>query len=656
MLTLNQVEKGFGGRILFSGVNLQINARDCVGLVGPNGAGKTTLFSLILGEDTPDSGTITMEKRCRLGYLPQESTPTGDETVLQVATSVRPEFTRLRAILSAHEHAGTTDSEEYAEAQAEFDDIGGYHLEPKAKRILRGLAFRESEFDRPMRELSGGWVMRAHLARLLVMEPDLLMLDEPTNHLDLHSLQWFQNYLKGYNGAILMISHDREFLNALTDSIIHIFHGKLHRYRGNYESFLQQKAQREEQAWAAYRAQQTEIAKIEEFIARFRAKATKAAQVQSRIKQLDKLERLQPPSPPEATVKLRFPQPRATGQKVINLTNIHQSYGKTKVYEGMEFAAERGDRVVLVGPNGSGKSTLLKILAGELEFQRGERKLGLNVDVAYFAQYRSLMLDGTRSVLEEALSTAGRQASEQDTRTLLGCFLFRGDDVHKSVGVLSGGEKGRLALVKILLNPPNLLLMDEPTTHLDMPSIDALTQALKQFQGTLVFISHDVYFIRGIAEKVLHIDGGKLTWYAGDYDYYLEKSGADSERAALTAGQPVYAGASEPKVKANSTGEGPIRKTKEQKRQEAEERQRRAQERRDLESALARAESRVFELERRRAEIAQKLDDPGLYQRDPAAVVSLNRELALVGDEVDKATSAWEDLAAKMQALAGTGT
>jgi ATP-binding cassette subfamily F protein 3 len=647
MLTLNEVEKGFGGRILFSGVNLQINARDRVGLVGPNGAGKSTLFSLILKEDTPDSGTVSMDKRCTLGYLPQESTPTGDETVLQVATSVRPEFTKLRAVLSAHEAAGTTDSAEYADAQAEFDEIGGYHLEPKAKRILRGLAFRESEFDRPMRELSGGWVMRAYLARLLVMEPDLLMLDEPTNHLDLHSLQWFQNYLKGYNGAILMISHDREFLNALTDSIIHIFHGKLHRYRGNYDSFLKQKEQREEQAWAAYRAQQAEIKKIEEFIARFRAKATKAAQAQSRIKQLEKMERLQPPSPPEATVHLRFPQPRQTGQKVVNLTNIHQAYGKTKVYQGMDFAAERGDRIVLVGPNGSGKSTMLKILAGELDFQQGERKLGLNVDVAYFAQYRSLMLDGNRSVLEEALSAPGRQSTEQETRTLLGCFLFRGDDVHKSVGVLSGGEKGRLALVKILLNPPNLLLMDEPTTHLDMPSIDALTQALKQFQGTLVFISHDVYFIRGIAEKVLHIEAGKLTWYAGGYDYYLEKSGADSERAALTAGQPIYVA---PDVKTKTvSGEGSARKTKEQKRLEAEERQRRSQERKDLETALHRAESRVAVLEARREEITRLLDDPGLYQRDPGAVINLNRELAQLTDDLEAATATWEELAGKME-------
>ncbi len=647
MLTLNEVEKGFGGRILFSGVNLQINARDRVGLVGPNGAGKSTLFSLILKEDTPDSGTVSMDKRCTLGYLPQESTPTGDETVLQVATSVRPEFTKLRAILSKHEAAGTTDSAEYADAQAQFDEIGGYHLEPKAKRILRGLAFRESEFDRPMRELSGGWVMRAYLARLLVMEPDLLMLDEPTNHLDLHSLQWFQNYLKGYNGAILMISHDREFLNALTDSIIHIFHGKLHRYRGNYDAFLKQKEQREEQAWAAYRAQQTEIKKIEEFIARFRAKATKAAQAQSRIKQLEKMERLQPPSPPEATVTLRFPQPRQTGQKVVNLTNIHQAYGKTTVYEGMEFAAERGDRIVLVGPNGAGKSTMLKILAGELEFQQGERKLGLNVDVAYFAQYRSLMLNGARSVLEEALSTQGRQATEQDTRTLLGCFLFRGDDVHKSVGVLSGGEKGRLALVKILLNPPNLLLMDEPTTHLDMPSIDALTQALKQFQGTLVFISHDVYFIRGIAEKVLHIEAGKLTWYAGGYDYYLEKSGADSERAALTAGQPIYV-APDAKVKSASS-DSSTRKTKEQKRQEAEERQRRAQERKELETALHKAESRVTTLEARREEITKLLDDSGLYQRDPGAVIKLNRELVQITDELETATANWEELAGKVE-------
>ena len=288
MLTLSKVEKAFGGRVLFTDVSLQINLRDRVGLVGPNGAGKTTLFSLILNEDTPDAGSVTLDKRSTLGYLPQESAPVGDETVLEVATAISTEVTDLRAVISKHEEAGTLDSEEFADAQSRFDELGGYHLEPKAKRILKGLAFKDSDFERPMKELSGGWVMRAHLARLLVSEPDLLMLDEPTNHLDLESLRWFQNYLKGYAGGILMISHDREFLNELCDSIVHIFNGKLHRYRGNYDSFLKQKMEREDQAWSAYRNQQIEIKTLEDFIRRFRAKASKASQAQMKIKQLDK--------------------------------------------------------------------------------------------------------------------------------------------------------------------------------------------------------------------------------------------------------------------------------------------------------------------------------------------------------------------------------
>lgn len=643
MITLNRVEKGYSGRILFSDVSLQIQASDRIALVGPNGAGKSTLFSLILGEETLDAGTITLDRRTTLGFLPQENMPAGDETVLDVATSVSDEMVRLRRLMARHDAGDALDAEEFATAQNRYDEMGGYQLEPKAKRILHGLAFRESDFHRPMRELSGGWVMRAHLARLLVSEPDLLMLDEPTNHLDLHCLQWFQNYLRGYPGGILLISHDREFINALCTTVAHIFNGRIHLYRGNYEAFLRQKKEREDQAWAAYRNQQEEIQKLEDFIRRFRAKATKASQAQMKIKQLEKMERLQPPLTSEATVRIRIPQPAKSGRRVITLRDIHQAYGTHKVYQGLNFEAERGERIVLVGPNGAGKSTLLKILAGEVEFQQGERELGLHVEVGYFAQYRSLMLQGNRTVLEEALATPHRRATEQEVRNLLGAFLFRGDDVFKSVEVLSGGEKGRLGLVKILLNPPNLLLMDEPTTHLDMSSIDALTSALQQYQGTLIFISHDVYFIRNIAQKVLQIEAGRLTSYAGDYDYFLEKSGIDSARAALTAGQPLLEPAeaearpSEPGVTA--------RKTKEQKRLEAEERQRKALERKAFEEQLAQVEQRIATLEARQAEIAAQLDDPKLYQRDPNAAVALNRELANLCDELAAATAAWEELA-----------
>ncbi len=646
MLSLNNVEKGFAGRVLFSEVSLQVNAGDRIGLVGPNGAGKSTLFSLILAEDSPDEGSISKDKQITLGFLPQESAPVGEETVLEIATAVTPEIVQLREKLAEAESSGAMDTDSFAEAQSRFDELGGYHLEPKAKRILKGLAFRDSDFERPLRELSGGWVMRAHLARLLVQEPDLLMLDEPTNHLDLESLRWFQNYLLGYPGGILLISHDREFLNQICDSIIHLSGSRLHHYQGNYEAFLVKKKELEEQQWAAYKNQQREIEKLEDFVRRFRAKASKASQAQSKLKQLEKIKRIQPPAREEATVAFKIPPTKKSGRQVVELTDIHQAYGSTKVYEGMEFGAERGDRMVLVGPNGAGKSTLLKILAGEVEFQKGERKLGLNVEVGYFAQYRTLMLDSKRSVLEEALDTPDRKATEREVRTLLGCFLFRGNDVFKSVSVLSGGEKSRLALTKILLNPPNLLLMDEPTTHLDMASIDALVYALKQFEGTLIFISHDVYFIRQIAEKVLHISAGKLTHYHGNYDYYLEKSGADSARAALTSGQPAEAKveAKKPKTDGGSGG----RKTKEQKRLEAERRQAKAKERKAIQAKVDEVETRIATLEARQQEITQQMDDPTLYEKDPNTVMSLNRELSEIADELEKNHARWEELAGQL--------
>ena len=382
--------------------------------------------------------------------------------------------------------------------------------------------------------MSGGWVMRAHLARLLVQEPDLLMLDEPTNHLDLEALLWFQGYLQNYPGAILVISHDREFLNRLVGSIVEIRQSKLLRYRGNYDEYLDQRAAYEEQLLAAYKNQQREIGQLMEFVNRFRAKASKATQAQSKLKQVERMDKIDAPTNDERKIGFSFPQPQRSGQKVITLENIHQAYGDKTVYRGMNFKAERGQRIVLVGPNGAGKSTLLKILAGVVVPQSGTRTLGHNVKAGYYSQNRVEMLNPGHTAFEEAMDTPQR-VTEQFIRTLLGCFLFQGDDVFKPVSVLSGGEKSRLALVKLLLDPPNLLLMDEPTTHLDMASIDALAYALDQFQGTLIFISHDVYFIRALANHVVHVNAGQLTHYPGGYQYYLDKTKASSERAALTA-------------------------------------------------------------------------------------------------------------------------
>ncbi|HET6406805.1 MAG TPA: ABC-F family ATP-binding cassette domain-containing protein, partial [Chthoniobacteraceae bacterium] len=478
MLTVSQLSKSYGGRVLFEDASLQLNTGDRVGLIGPNGAGKSTLFSLILGTNGPDSGAVALQRGTSLGFLAQESAPSGDDTILELATAISDEMKEVRRILREF----PDDAAEHHEAIAKFAELDGYSLEAKAKRILSGLAFRETDFDRPARTMSGGWIMRAHLARLLVMEPDLLMLDEPTNHLDLESLGWFQNYLSNYPGAILTISHDRAFLNAICDTMVEISRQRLHRYVGTYEDYLEQKKAREEQYAAAYRNQQREIAHLEEFINRFRAKASKAAQAQERIKRLDKMERLAPPENAEATVKFRFPQPPRSGQRVMLLEHVKQAYGDHVIYEDLNLEVERGQRKVLVGPNGAGKSTLLKIIAGMVELQGGERTPGHNVSIGYFAQHRTDMLDTKRTVLAEALSEAP-EVGEQAARTVLGSFLFRGDDVFKTVGVLSGGEKSRLALVKLLLKPPNLILLDEPTTHLDMPSIDALIRALDQYEG-----------------------------------------------------------------------------------------------------------------------------------------------------------------------------
>ncbi len=646
MLTVSQVSKSFAGRVLFEDVSLQVNRGDRIGLVGPNGAGKSTLFSLLLGEASPDSGTVGIEKSAVIGFLPQETAAVAEETVLELAMAISPELVAAQQIIKKHEAGEGADDEAYHEALHVFDEHGGWQLEPKAKRILAGLAFREADFERPARALSGGWVMRAHLARLLVMEPDLLLLDEPTNHLDLESLVWFQEYLKNYPGAILMISHDREFLNALVGSIVEIAHAKLNRYRGNWDSYIEQKAAREEQQLSAYKNQQKEIASLQLFADRFRAKASKASQAQSKLKQIDRMEKIQAPTAQARTIKFHFPQPPRSGLRAITLKDVRHAYGDLVVYESLGFEAERGQKTVLVGPNGAGKSTLLKLLAGVLPVQSGEREPGHNVRVGYFSQHRVEMLNVRNTVLETVLDSP-EPVSEQTARTVLGSFLFKGDDVFKTVGVLSGGEKSRLALVKLLLYPPNLLLMDEPTTHLDVGSIDALIGALGQYEGTLIFISHDVHFIRAIAQSVLHINAGKLTPYAGDYQYYLDKSKATSERAALTAGsgltnaQPVA-----PKAAAPGAPMG-MREQKQQRRAEADARKALAKAQRESEKRAHDLEMQIATLEGRQKELTAELEDPTVYEPGGRAV-AINRELSGVTDELARLTSDWEKATANL--------
>jgi ATP-binding cassette subfamily F protein 3 len=617
MLSVSNVSKTYAGRTLFSGVSFHINRGEKIGLIGPNGAGKSTLFSLLLRETPPDDGQVTMEKGLDFGFLPQESAPVDDVTVLELATSHVTEHHRWEA-------------------------------EPLAKRILSGLAFRESDFHRSARTLSGGWVMRAHLARLLVQEPDLLLLDEPTNHLDLESLIWFQNYLKSYPGAILMISHDREFLNQLTDSILEIGHGRVTRYRGNYDDYLREKAAREEQLLGAYENQQREIAKLKTFADRFKAKANFASRAQDKLKMIDRMEKIDAPVAAAKTVKFRFPQPPRSGQRVLRLGGLDFAYGNQPVYQGLDFEVERGQRLVLVGPNGAGKSTLLKLLAGALEPQGGSRELGHNVRLGYFAQYRGDVLNMKHTVLQSAMDLPSRPG-EQLARTLLGSFLFHGDDVFKPVAVLSGGEKSRLALVRLLLDPPNLLLMDEPTTHLDMGSIDALIGALSDYEGTLVFISHDVHFIRAMARGVIHIAGGVLTPYSGDYQYYLDKTRATSAREALTAGlgnsQPgAWAAAS-----ASARAAAPP-KNKEQRRLEAEARNARSKVRREADQRVAAVEAELAAVEKRKLELVALLQDPATYA-DAAKFRDFSAELEAAEPRIAKLTSEWESAATALEKL-----
>jgi ATP-binding cassette, subfamily F, member 3 len=500
MLTIADVSKSYGTRTLFADVSLFIARSDRYGLVGPNGAGKTTLFNLILGEETADEGTIEWERGADFGFLPQESAPVGDETIMEVVTSGKKLV---------------------PETDDDYDI--DWTLEPRAKKILAGLGFREGDSEKLAKSFSGGWVMRAHLARLLVAEPALLLLDEPTNHLDLEALLWFQDYLTRYPGGLVVISHDRAFLNALCTGILELRGGTLNRYTGNYDDYMLEKEARKEQQAAAFKNQQREIAHLQRFVDRFGAKASMASRAKSKEKQIERLEAVAVDEPQDdlKRIHFKFPKPPRSGLKVVELTGVQQAYGDKVVYRDLNFTAERGQRIVLVGPNGAGKSTLLKILADAIPIQGGTRELGSNVVPGYFAQNRLDNLHASATVFENVmeLRTNENQLTEQQGRAILGAFLFRKDDVHKKVSVLSGGEKSRLALARLLVKPPNLLLMDEPTTHLDIASIDALVGALQSFDGTFIFISHDVYFIRALAQNVLHVHSGRLTPYAGNYDY-----------------------------------------------------------------------------------------------------------------------------------------
>jgi len=647
MIQLNSAGKRYGHKLLFDGADLLITPRDRVGLVGANGTGKSTFLKILAGAETLDYGSVSVAKGITAGYLPQDGLTLTGRTVFAECMSVfsrlrdmEQELEQLTSRMAEIDHTSTEYeqvAERYHQIEHEFRVHDGYAIDAQVGSVLAGLGFGPEDWNRQTDEFSGGWQMRISLAKLLLQKPNLLLLDEPTNHLDLESRNWLEQYLADYPFALVLISHDRYFLDVTVNRIIEIWNKKIWTYSGNYEKYLSQKTQRREQLEAAYRSQRERIEQLEIFINRFRYQATKAKQVQSRIKELEKMERIQLPEE-EKTIHFSFPQPKPSGRIVAEFAGVAKSYGEKQVFRNVDFMIERGDRIALVGVNGAGKSTLIKLLSGIEPLTQGQYSLGHNVQLDYFAQDQYKELDQNERILDD-LGKVAPSSRETDLRNLLGCFLFSGDDVFKRIGVLSGGERNRYALLRMLLHPANFLLLDEPTNHLDIRAKDILLNALSAYTGTVVFVSHDRYFIDKLATRVFEIGGGRVEVYPGNYEDFLwrKKGGAAKlQESVATITSPTRSG--------NGNGSAPVAVTSKTKRinpikrKHMEERAKKLEEQiSSLESVIAACENSLqnFVSAEETTRITQQLDESRTeLQKHTAEWEQIGQELETTSDKV----------------------